>query len=333
MKRVFLAGVVVTQLCGPVIADKLPDGSSQLPSPTQAAPAAPTTIDDSNTGWTWSGMSEFDDPGLKGGTGHAGMSGSYGVYTFTGTHVQVYAMGGPTVLLGGKRHRLGKLKVSIDSVEVGTFDLDRPEPTFDLMVCDAPGLKDGNHVLEVDPVSGWATIDYIKVIPDAPRPDAPQSPGGDPPNSGRVVFFDPMNGFDLISDKSQGWHIDNTNAAMMGGHPIRLCRASDDREYVGYRHQGITGFVVQVYSATTVNNLLTSVKFFASPDSGVTSFPVAYRVLDSFPGGPNCNWVGYDLAPTTSLPAHTNEVYITFGPGTGVNYDPELSQVSIFGKS
>src|SRR5580704_15908284 len=58
-------------------------------------------VDDADGAWTWSGMVPYSDTGLSHGTGHAGGPGAYGIYTFNGTGVDVYAMRATTVDVDG----------------------------------------------------------------------------------------------------------------------------------------------------------------------------------------------------------------------------------------
>lgn len=127
------------------------------------AALADTQIDDSDAGWTWSGMKEFDDSGLKGGTAHIGGDGTYGVYTFNGTGVDVYVLGGPSIRVDGRHKPMGSIKVLIDG------DLKADEPTerdhfvYNLDIFRDNELNPGNHVLQLVPDGGYICVDYIQV--------------------------------------------------------------------------------------------------------------------------------------------------------------------------
>src|SRR4051812_21070953 len=84
-------------------------------APVSTAPDA-AIVDDAAPGWIWSGMDSFEDPMLKGGSGHSGGPGSYGAYTFKGSYVAVYSMRAPNVEFAGRRHKVGRLRISIDNV-------------------------------------------------------------------------------------------------------------------------------------------------------------------------------------------------------------------------
>jgi len=123
-------------------------------------------IDDSDPGWSWSGMVRCDDPGLTGGTGHAGGPGSYGVYSFTGSSVEVYVFRGSDVTVGDRVHKVGRLKVSIDGVSNGAISLARPSTGYNYCAFSQSGLTQGHHELRVEPDAGWVVVDYIRVTTD-----------------------------------------------------------------------------------------------------------------------------------------------------------------------
>lgn len=124
-------------------------------------------------------MIPVSDSQLGGGTGHAGGPGTYGVYTFLGTGVDVVAMRGPVVNDGVKAHRTGKLKVMIDGQEKDTVSLAAPENEYSVKAFHISGLSNATHVLELDPVGGWVVIDSIDVAGAAPAGGAaPASASG-----------------------------------------------------------------------------------------------------------------------------------------------------------
>ena len=140
----------------PAHAVKEPDGTG--------APAN-GMIEESAAGWTWSGMVPYSNPQLSGGGGRAGGPGTYGVYTFTGTGVRVIGLKSPTVTVDGHAHKAGKVRILIDGKEQEVVDIGNPEVVYNITLSEIKNLSDGNHVLQVEPVGGWAVIDGIKLGP------------------------------------------------------------------------------------------------------------------------------------------------------------------------
>jgi len=120
-------------------------------------------IEESAAGWTWSGMVPYSNPQLSGGGGRAGGPGTYGVYTFTGTGVRVIGLKSPTVTVDGHAHKAGKVRILIDGKEQEVVDIGNPEVVYNITLSEIKNLSDGNHVLQVEPVGGWAVIDGIKL--------------------------------------------------------------------------------------------------------------------------------------------------------------------------
>ncbi len=127
-------------------------------------PSGGVVLDDSQPGWIWTGMVEYQDPGLHGGTAHAGGPGRSCAYTFSGTGVEVFGMKGPTVTVDGRAHRMGSVNVFIDGKLKGTSSERASDSVYDCTVARITGLSDGNHVLQVEPEGGWMVIDYIAVM-------------------------------------------------------------------------------------------------------------------------------------------------------------------------
>jgi len=134
-------------------------------------------VDDADSGWTWSSMAAYSDIGLAKGSGHAGGPGAYGVYTFNGTGVDIFVMRGSTVNIDGRTHRIGKLKVSIDGHEKAEVALSAAAADYNVSAFNVSGLPSKLHVLEIEPESGWAIIDYIKVSSDDDPADSPATAG------------------------------------------------------------------------------------------------------------------------------------------------------------
>lgn len=148
-------------------------------TPSTAAPAASTasgTIDDFAPGWIWSGMTEYDDPGLYGGRAHAGGPGGYGSFTFSGTGVDVVGVSAPNIQMDGRTHRAGSLKVSVDGKVIATTSMHGATTSYNFQAGHVAGLTQGIHVLEVEPVDGWVIVNYIQVT----NPEAPASTADSP---------------------------------------------------------------------------------------------------------------------------------------------------------
>jgi len=136
----------------------------ELPTSAVTPSAAPPTglIDDSAAGWIWSGMGAYDNDSLAGGTGHAGGPGSYGAYTFHGTHFRLYCSEPNSISAGGRVHKGGHIKVSVDGNPV---DVKQAPPSDDpVCIADISGLTTGYHVVQVSPDGGWIVVDYLEVL-------------------------------------------------------------------------------------------------------------------------------------------------------------------------
>jgi len=143
---------------------------------TTGTGAAESLIDDGAAGWIWHGMAPIDDSIMHGGSGHAGGPGSYGAYTFTGTGVDVFAKAGPSVVVDGRGHKIGSLKVSIDGNVKADPRMYRSQDEDEINAFTITGLSSGVHVLQVEPDGGWAAVDYISVH-GAPVPQEASKPG------------------------------------------------------------------------------------------------------------------------------------------------------------
>jgi len=292
----------------------------------------PVIIDDSNSGWTWSGMDEIDDISFTGGTAHAGPIGSSGVYTFHGTGVKVNTTLAPDVLASGRRHKMGKLKVTIDGVEKTVANLASPEAQFDMCICNISGLEDKNHVLQVEPKDGWAMIDGITVLAQGVNDAAPGKDAFDPKKS-HVSFFDPLDNANLIWVKSPHWELAGDFPGVFQGDSGRIRRSTEDKEFLAYQVKDISGFVVRVYTKANPATISSLVQIHVSTDSGKTTQAIPFSIAGSFPGGGDGGYTGCDLVPTGSLPDGANMLYITFSPGAGNWWDPQLAQVTIMSRN
>ena len=145
-------------------------------APSFAINAAPSTppgqVDDNAAGWIWRGMDEVEDPQFMGGTAHAGGGSAYCAYTFKGTGIQVVGMGGATVTIDGRAHKLGKAIISVDGKQVATTSLQRSDSTYALPLASGTGLADRSHVLEIAADGGWIVVDYVSVTTPGSAPVA-----------------------------------------------------------------------------------------------------------------------------------------------------------------
>jgi len=140
------------------------DAVSSVPT----SPAGITIVDDSAPGWVWNDMLAYSDPTFRGGGGHAGGPGADGTYTFHGTSVEIFGLAGPSLDMKGRLHKLGRVKITLDGEALDSVP-DAPKtasPTVEKLV-ELSGLTEGDHVLQVEPESGWIAIDYLKVTDPA----------------------------------------------------------------------------------------------------------------------------------------------------------------------
>ena len=162
------------------------DGGVASPGAAQTSHAA--IVDDADNGWTWSSMVSYPDIGLAKGTGHAGGSGSYGVYTFNGTGVEVFVMRGNSVNVDGHVHRMGKLKISVDGHVKGEVILAANAVDYNISAINVSGMPSKLHVLQLEPDAGWAVIDYIKVNADEDPAEVSKTAGDGTPSDPGVLF-------------------------------------------------------------------------------------------------------------------------------------------------
>ena len=128
-----------------------------------AAAGAVTVIKNDAPGWMWYGMDAYENPALPDGAAHAGGPGTYAMYTFQGSGVDVYSMRALTMVMDKRSHRMGKLKISIDDKEQATIDVGAADPDYHAKIFSVTGLSAGNHVLQLDPVGGWAVVDSLVI--------------------------------------------------------------------------------------------------------------------------------------------------------------------------
>ena len=290
-------------------------------------PGQSNAVEDTQPGWTWSGMVDAEDDGFSGGTAHAGGPGTYCAYTFTGTGVQVYGLRGPDIIVDGHHHKLGKLRITIDGHVKGVATVSGVIRSYSNTVGEVVGLTPGLHVLVLEPLEGWGAVDYVRVVTGGVVDSHEE---GAPAIGGKAAIFDGLDNWSQVFAKSPGMSLDIANSQYLAGDASRANRATDTREYVAYRCLHATGFIVRVYTKQSYEILTGVLRLYVSTDGGATVAPVDYVAARSFAGGGDGGWTGYDIGPkSSSLPAGTDTVFIVMNPGTGVPYDPEIGQVAV----
>ena len=125
--------------------------------------ASGTVVKSDAIGWMWYGMIPYENPLLPDGAAHAGGPGTYGMYTFQGSGVDVYGMRSLTVVADKRTHRVGKVKISIDDKELATIDVGAADADYHAKIFSITGLAGGNHVIQVTPLDGWAVVDSLVI--------------------------------------------------------------------------------------------------------------------------------------------------------------------------
>ncbi|MEO7717397.1 MAG: LamG domain-containing protein [Capsulimonas sp.] len=139
-------------------------GANAVTDPNaDGAAASATVIKNDAAGWMWYGMEPYENPALPDGAAHVGGPGTYAMYTFQGSGVDVYGMRALTMVVDKRSHRMGKLKISIDDKEQATIDMGAADADYHAKVFSITGLSAGNHVLQLDPVGGWAVVDSLVI--------------------------------------------------------------------------------------------------------------------------------------------------------------------------
>ena len=147
---------------------------------------AGTIVNNNDPAWVWTGMKETPNDDIIGGSGRAGGPAACGVYTFTGTGITVYAMKGPAVAVDQRAHKTGKLKITVDGKEQDTVNLVASEAAYNTKVYTVSGLTDTPHVIQLDPVGGWAMVEYVEVSkPESAETSAVTAPE---PKSAKRLF-------------------------------------------------------------------------------------------------------------------------------------------------
>ncbi len=158
-----VVGVSILAACAAFADNVRQPNPGQQTSPIMT-PSGGVILDDTQPGWIWNGMVEFQDQGLHGGSAHAGGPGRYGAYTFTGTGIEVFGMKGPVVTVDGRAHRMGSMKISIDGNLKASVSQHTGDFVFDCSMARITGLSNGIHVLQTEPDGGWIVVDYIAVM-------------------------------------------------------------------------------------------------------------------------------------------------------------------------
>ncbi|MCW3059600.1 MAG: abfA [Capsulimonas sp.] len=130
----------------------------------EAGDAAMAVVKNDAAGWMWYGMEPYENPALPDGAAHTGGPGSYAMYTFQGSGVDVYGVSALSIVVDKRAHRVGKVKVTIDDQDQGTIDLGAKETDYHSKIFSVKGLAGGNHVIQISPVGGWSVIDSLEVI-------------------------------------------------------------------------------------------------------------------------------------------------------------------------
>jgi acetyl esterase/lipase len=209
----------------------------------KAAYATNTTIDDSASGWTWSGMSSYPDSNCLDGVAHgSNTKGASGQYTFNGNSVSVYTWKGPDG---------GKLQVYVDGVSEGTFSEVNSTNIYNQVLYSVSGLSQSSHTLKVVTTNtNWGMIDYIVVgsnsASPSPSPSASMSPNPSPTASV------------AIDDSASGWtwsglaSYSDSNAFDASAHGNNVAGNYGQYTFNGtgvnvYTWKGPNGGVFQIY--------------------------------------------------------------------------------------
>jgi hypothetical protein len=201
----------------------------EVPTPPASSASGGTLIDDTEAGWTWSGLVEYDDSQLHGGSGHAGGPGSYAVYTFHGTSVQVFAMRAPSITVDGRHHRVGSLEISIDDHVKAAEPLNSSTNDYGYQAFSESGLSNSMHVLKLDPQDGWVVIDYIKVNGD-PSADAPVDAKNAKTADDEEPLIIPEGDYRICPRIAQGSNLDEKDWGTTDGNPLIIWKNGDHQK-------------------------------------------------------------------------------------------------------
>lgn len=208
-------------------------GASPLAAVALQSGADWSQIEDTSPGWTWTGMEEYDDAQLSGGTGHAGGPGSSAAYTFHGTSVEVYGMAAEAIQVDSRWHKMGNVTVQLDGKSIGSYSERKPSNTYNFSLVSITNLSDANHVLQLQADSGWVVIDYLSIGSQA-APDLSTTPhaGGKtaPIDNGQHIavpaYFRPGQLWDELDTANPSVGIAVMNPATGPGTQVDLAYAS-----------------------------------------------------------------------------------------------------------
>jgi hypothetical protein len=136
--------------------------------PAQPPLAGAVTIDSANSGWTWAGMTPYDDPECLNGAGRAGGPGTTASYTFDGTGVDLYVIRGESIAVDGRLHKVGRIAVKLDNQFDSEIAISYATTQHRYLAFSAQDLPPGQHTIHISPVAGWAVIDYLTITPSKP---------------------------------------------------------------------------------------------------------------------------------------------------------------------
>ncbi|BDI28342.1 hypothetical protein CCAX7_003930 [Capsulimonas corticalis] len=155
-------------------------GALRAPAEPPSADPPETVVKNDAAGWMWYGMDPYENAALPDGAAHAGGPGTYAMYTFQGSGVDVYGMCAMTVVADRRSHRVGKVTVSIDDKDQATIDLSAATTDAHFKIFSITGLPAGNHVIQITPVGGWAVIDSLAIKGGGTPPAGSEKNSGGP---------------------------------------------------------------------------------------------------------------------------------------------------------
>jgi len=152
-------------------------GTTMVPKPPVDAPVI---VDCANAGWTWTGMSPYNDTQCLNGAGRAGGPGSTADYAFDGSGVSICVLRAESIVVDGKAHKVGRIAVKLDSTFNSEIAISYPEAQYGYVAFSAQDLTPGHHTLHIAPVAGWAVIDHLTITPARIDPAHPGQPNRQP---------------------------------------------------------------------------------------------------------------------------------------------------------
>jgi len=168
-----VAGLILAT-CAPN-ANALAAPSRQSMESTDSALSIPSDgiVDDAMPGWTWSDDRQLEDSQYHAASAHALAPGTQCSYTFHGIGIDIFALQAPTVIVDGRRHKIGALRILIDGEVKSEVSACSSSTNYDYKAFSITGLNLSNHVLQIQADGVWGVVDYLKVSTNLPQPDAP----------------------------------------------------------------------------------------------------------------------------------------------------------------